>query len=128
METFDAKKGLILVRVTVIGIKRTEDAWFALDTGATTSVINRSLLQRIGYTTNDFGTSLIITTGSGKEKTSVLPVKKIEALGQSRSKFTVLAFQLPSTTFVDGLLGLDFLRKCKITIDFVEGRIHLNSA
>ena len=126
MDQFDSKRGLILVKVTVAGIKRTEDAWFALDTGATTTVINRSLLQRIGYSAKDFNNSIFITTGSGKEKTALLPVKKIVALGQTRLRFKVLAFQLPSTTFVDGLLGLDFLRKRKITLDFISGKIMLD--
>ncbi|MEI7981443.1 MAG: retropepsin-like aspartic protease [Bacteroidota bacterium] len=125
MEFFDTKKGLILVKVTATGITRTEDAWFALDTGASTTVINRSLLQRIGYTGKDFSNSIFITTGSGKEKTAILPVKKIVALGQTRTKFRVLGFQLPPTTFIDGLLGLDFMRKRKITIDFISGRIEL---
>lgn len=47
MEYFDSKKGLILIKVSVTGITRTEDAWFALDTGASTTVINRSLLERV---------------------------------------------------------------------------------
>ncbi len=128
MELFDSKKGLILIKVAVTGITRTEDAWFALDTGASTTVINRSLLQRVGYTGKDFTNSIFITTGSGKEKTSILPVRKIVALGQTRVKFKVLAFQLPPTTFVDGLLGLDFLRKRKINIDFISGKIQIESA
>jgi len=127
MEFFDSKKGLILIKVSVTGTTRTEDAWFALDTGASTTVINRSLLERIGYTGKDFSDYIFITTGSGKEKTSIMPVKKIVALGQTRVKFKVLAFELPPTTFVDGLLGLDFLRKKKITIDFLSGKIEIES-
>lgn len=112
--------------MAITGPTRTEDAWFALDTGATTTVVNRSLLQRVGYSGKDFSNSIVITTGSGKEKTAILPVKKIAALGQTRVKFKVLAFQLPATTFVDGLIGLDFLRRRKLIIDFVAGRIELN--
>jgi hypothetical protein len=40
------KTGFILIKVSVSGAKRTEDACFALDTGATTTVINRSLLEK----------------------------------------------------------------------------------
>lgn len=57
-----------------------------------------------------------------------MPVRKIVALGQTQVKFKVLAFQLPPTTFVDGLLGLDFLRKKKITIDFITGKIEIESS
>jgi len=88
-------------------------------------VINRSLLQRVGYSGKDFSNSIYITTVSGKEKTAILPVKKIVALDQTRIKFKILAFQLPPTTFIDGLIGLDFLRKRKISIDFISGIIEL---
>lgn len=115
-----------MIKVAITGPTRTEDAWFALDTGASTTVVNRSLLQRVGYSGKDFDNSIVITTVSGKEKTAILPVKRIAALGQTRVKFKVLAFQLPPTTFVDGLIGLDFLRRRKVTIDFIAGRIDLD--
>ena len=37
----------------------------------------------------------------------------------------VLARDLPPTTSVEGLLGLDFLRGGVLTIDFIQGEITL---
>jgi predicted aspartyl protease len=123
MEHFDSNKGLILIKVKITGKVRTEDAVFALDTGATKTVVNTDLLHRIGYSESDYSDSLYITTGNGKEKTHLARIKAFEAFGRTKRNFQVLSHQLPVTTFVEGLLGLDFLRKARITIDFNSGSI-----
>ena len=123
MEQFDKRQGLILIKVRVHGTVRTEEAIFALDTGATKTVINRDLLLRIGYGKGSYSESLIITTGSGKESTNIVKIKSIEAIGKTRQNFNVLAYQLPVTTFVEGLLGLDFLRNTRVIVDFLHGNI-----
>jgi hypothetical protein len=43
-----------------------------------------------------------------------------------RSFFPVLAYTLPPSLGVDGLLGLDFLRGLNLTLDFREGRMSLD--
>ena len=62
-----------------------------------------------------------MTTGSGVEFVPRLAVRRIEALGQTRTDFGVLGHTLPSSAGVDGLLGLDFLEGRMLTIDFREG-------
>jgi hypothetical protein len=39
--------------------------------------------------------------------------------------FEVVAYTLPPTASVDGLLGPDFFRGCELTIDFRSGQIAL---
>jgi hypothetical protein len=46
-------------------------------------------------------------------------------LGQERQNFTVIAYTLPPTATIDGLLGLDFFRNHVLTIDFQNGEITL---
>jgi hypothetical protein len=46
-------------------------------------------------------------------------------LGQHRFGFPVLAYTLPVSASVYGLLGLDFLRDQVLTIDFRAGQITL---
>jgi predicted aspartyl protease len=122
---FEARKGLILVKVKITGKLRTEQTVFALDTGATKTVINLDLLKRIGYTVKDFRESLMITTGSGQEKSYLLNVRSIDGLGIIKRNFSILAFQLPVTTFVEGLLGLDFFRNRRLFINFRDGSIEV---
>ena len=66
-----------------------------------------------------------ITTGSGIEYPSRLPVDRIQALGRERAAFPVVAHTLPPSASVDGLLGLDFLRDLLLTVDFREGLVTL---
>lgn len=97
----------------------------ALDTGATTIVINAAILVALGYAPATSPDRVQMTTGSGIEFVPRLPVDRIQALGQNRSQFVVIAHTLPPTTSVDGLVGLDFLRGQELTIDFRAARITL---
>ncbi|HMG73376.1 MAG TPA: hypothetical protein VK582_07740 [Pyrinomonadaceae bacterium] len=67
-----------------------------------------------------------LTTGSGVEYAPRLLVNKIEALGQERVNFPVVAHTLPPSASVDGLLGLDFFRGQELNVDFREGIIMLS--
>lgn len=51
---FESRKGLLLVKVKITGILRSEQTVFALDTGATKTLINVDLLNRIGYNDKAF--------------------------------------------------------------------------
>lgn len=44
---------------------------------------------------------------------------------RQRKRFPVLCHTLPPSATVDGLLGLDFLRKRLLTIDFASGLVSL---
>jgi hypothetical protein len=61
---------------------------------------------------------------SFEAKTGLI-ILEIAALGQQHTDLPVLAHTLPPTSGVDGLLGLDFLRRCRIVIDFRRGQIVL---
>ena len=120
---FDNKKGLIIVRVRIKGPLKVYEGFFALDTGATTSLINSKILELIGYKDKDITDTIPFTTGSGKEKAKIIKVKSIIALGITKVHFNVISHQLPVTTYVDGLIGLDFFIGKKLTIDFIKGEI-----
>jgi predicted aspartyl protease len=120
---FDNKKGLIIVRVRIKGPLKEYEGFFALDTGATTTLINSQILEAIGYTDINVIDKITFTTGSGKEKAKIIKVQSIIALGITKTNFKVISHQLPLTTYVDGLLGIDFLKGKKLTLDFVKGEI-----
>lgn len=66
-----------------------------------------------------------MTTGSGIEFVPRLPLLKIMALGEERAGLPVLAHTLPPSAGVDGLLGLDFLRGMRLTLNFRKGQVSL---
>jgi hypothetical protein len=87
---FDPTQGLVVISAELTGPAGSAVIRLALDTGATSSLIN---------------------------------LRRIKALGESRSGFGVLCHTLPPSASVDGLLGLDFLRKKELKIDFRKGTI-----
>jgi len=125
-DSFDPQQGPVIVAVEVRGPSGTASLQVALDTGATTTLINSSILVALGYDTAAATERTEITTGSGVVFAARIRVEKISALGLEREGFPVLVHTLPPSAGVDGLLGLDFLRGRVLTIDFRNGLLRLN--
>jgi predicted aspartyl protease len=123
--SFDGQQGLIVVPVRLTGPSGTAVVRLALDTGATRTLINASLLIAVGYDPVATLERTEVETGSGVEFAALVPISKIEALGREFTQFRVLAHTLPPSAGVDGVLGLDFLRGQLLSIDFASGRLAL---
>jgi len=122
---FDGQQGLVVVRTEVTGASGIAIVRLALDTGATRTLINASLLVAVGYDPAAALERTEVTTGSGVEFAALVSVSKIVALRRQLTDFSVLAHTLPPSAGVDGVLGLDFLRGQLLTIDFLNGRLTL---
>lgn len=122
---FNAVQGLIIVVARIEGPSGQAYPRLALDTGATATMISAAQLLGIGYDPATVPQRVQITTGSGVEYVPRLTVARIQALGQTRAAFEVVAHTLPPSASVDGLLGLDFLRNLELTINFRSGQITL---
>jgi hypothetical protein len=122
---FSLDDGLIVVEVEVVGPATVAILRLALDTGATTTLINVAHLVALGYDPALAPTRVQITTGSGVEFVPRLPLTKIAALGQERFGFPVLCHTLPPSALIDGLLGLDFFHGTILTLDLKVGQIGL---
>ena len=120
---FNSERGLIVVPVELLGPSGSMVLRLALDTGATATMINVSLLATAGYDPALAPERVTVTTGSGVEYVPRLTVVRLNALGETRADFPVLAHTLPPSATIDGLLSLDFFRGHLLTIDFREGRI-----
>jgi aspartyl protease family protein len=122
---FNARSGPILVDAEISGPAGTSGATLVLDTGATTSTINTSVLRLVGYDP-DSSTDLVpMTIGTGVMTVPRIMLNRLSALGQHQIGLRVLAHDLPMAAAVDGLLGVDFLRDKVLTIDYRAGSITL---
>lgn len=101
-------------------------AELALDTGASFTLVSWHLLAVIGYDPVSSEERIQITTGSSVELAPRLLLDRIRTLGQSRRRFPVLCHTLPASAGVDGVLGLDFLRGMRLTVDFRDGVVSLD--
>ena len=97
---FDARNGLIIIKGCLFGPNGKGEADLALDTGASTIVIQNSILTGIGYDLEALPKNVQMTTGSGVEAASRLAIDKILALGMERSSFSVVAHTLPPSASV----------------------------
>jgi hypothetical protein len=124
---FDPGGGLIIVSAELTGPTGTAILRLALDSGATGTLINASMLVAVGYDLALAPERIEMTTGSGVEFAPRIPVSRISALNDTREDFPILGRTLPPSAGVDGLLGLDFLRGRILTLDFQIGSIKLDA-
>lgn len=121
--SFRPRSGLIVVLVHVEGEHGGTDVNLALDTGAVNSQISRDTALLLGYDLSIVISQARLITASSIETVPRIPLRRIEALGQERLNFLVTCHTLPPGASVDGLLGLDFFRERRLTIDFNLGTI-----
>ncbi len=122
-ESFNPSTGLIIVPVEILGPIKSTVLRFALDTGATSTLINLGMLVSAGYDPSLAPDRVQVTTGSGVEFVPRISVLKISALGCVRENFPALAHTLPPSATVDGLLGLDLLRGGVLGLNFQSGTV-----
>jgi len=120
---FDPHEGLIVVPARLFGPTGDIVVRLALDTGATSTLINTDVLVLLGYDPATTPERIQVTTGSSVEFCARLAVERIEAIGRALERFLVLCHTLPPSARVDGLLGLDFFRGCYLGIDLQNGEV-----
>jgi gag-polyprotein putative aspartyl protease len=123
---FDPQQGLVVIRAELTGPSGSAVLQLALDTGATSTLVNAAPLTALGYDPALSPERVQITTGSSVEFVPRVVVARFVALGEEKSDFSVLCHTLPPSAAVDGLLGLDFLRGRNLELDFRNGRVTLS--
>lgn len=121
---FRASHGLIEVRASIVGPHGSQMVTLAVDTGASSTLLDRTLLEKLGYSLGS-SEQTTFTTGNRTETASRVSVETIEALGRTAVRLSVIAYTLPPSTFLDGVLGLDFFRETRLVVDFRAGELWL---
>ena len=122
---FDPVGQVIAVEVHLYGPAGFGSADFALDTGATRSLVSQDIALQLGYDLTAAARFSSFVTGSGIETAPIIDFARVEALERERRAFPMLCHTLPAGAPVDGVLGLDFFRGQKLTIDFRAGLVTL---
>ena len=66
-----------------------------------------------------------IVTASGIERVPLVEIPMIGLAGQTATKVKAVVHDLPQKSYVDGLLGLSFLRNFNLTLNFEDGTLEL---
>lgn len=122
---FDPSISVVLVKVTITG-RYSQTVHVALDTGATYTMIPWEIAEALGYAPEVAKDRIRITTASGTEKVPLINVDSFAVKGATVSNLKVAVHDLPETSRVDGLLGLNFLRNFHLSLDFHKGIIELD--
>jgi len=122
---FDPTQGLIIIPTRLYGLHTDTIVRLALDTGATSSMVNWDVAVLLGYDPASSKERIQVTTGSGVEFAPQIVLKKVEALGRTLENFPILCHTLPPSATVDGLLGLDFFRGMRLIVDLKTGAVTL---
>lgn len=122
--SFDTNLPLIIVEVEVKA-KDERNLVMALDTGCSRTILSYETATAIGCDPAASSQRVRIVTGSGMVIAPVVTLKSIKALGKIVGNLDVACHNLPEEGFVDGLLGIDFLKNFDLSIKFREGIIEL---
>ena len=115
--------GLIIVRVRLSGPRTTREARLALDTGAEGTCIPPFLAADLGLSVRPGG---VVLTASDIVPVLVARLPLLEAFGLPKRNVAVRVHPLPVGTRFAGLLGLDFFRDTRLSIDFRERTVDVS--
>lgn len=123
--SFDPESPIIVMEVELEGEEVIERVKMALDTGATYTMIPWKMAEVLGLRPEISERKVKITTASGVEAAPIIVVNSISCASKSVKNVEGIVHDLPERSHVDGLLGLSFLRRFKVCIDFKEGVLEI---
>ncbi|MGY6529585.1 MAG: aspartyl protease family protein [Cyanobacterium sp.] len=96
-----------------------------IDTGASFTIISPMIIIDLDYNPTNYRQTQRITTGKGT--TAPIPMIDLNWFncgGKIVNNFPILAYDIPSTLKVDGVLGMDFLVKYGAIISLQEQKMY----
>ncbi|MBI2135559.1 retroviral-like aspartic protease family protein [Candidatus Woesearchaeota archaeon] len=121
----DKNASVIVIEVLIEnkGIKK--KLKMVLDTGATYTLIPWQVAEALNMEPALSKTRADIITASGVEKVPLMFVESVAAFDKKAENVKIIVHDLPAKSYVDGLLGLSFLRNFNLHINFKEGYLEL---
>lgn len=117
---FEPSDPVIILQTTLAG-KIITTARMALDTGASYVMIPWKIAQALGLKPETSPEKTSIITASGTEIVPVISIQSINLAGLKIKNVKAVVHDLPPSSYVDGLLGLSFLKYFKLSLDFKKG-------
>ena len=95
-----------------------------IDTGASYTMLPIEAVESLGYDISHPTRRVRMIAANGIVMAPVIKVVWFNCLGQKIDDFPIVVHTIPSGTMADGLLGMDFLVKCRAVISTGEAKIH----
>ncbi len=116
---------LLITKAALSGPAGTKVLNLLVDTGSTYTIAAVEAIEAIGCSPVDSREHVRIVTGSGYVVAPLVKIPRFECLGSKIHGFKIVAHTLPPESAVDGLLGMDFLRKCGAVINISAGTVEV---
>ena len=120
----DLKSPVIILDVIIEG-RFLETAKMALDTGATYLMISWRLARALGLHPEVSEERVETITASGTEIAPVVILTSVKVLGKEAKNVKAMIHDLPAKSYVDGLLGLSFLKNFNVHLDFRDSMLEI---
>jgi len=117
---------IIVLEAEINGKSGTESIKMALDTGATYVMIPWEFAEILGYEPELSRKRIPMITASGVEKAPVITLDSINVLGKKAKGISAVVHDLPQRSYVDGLLGLSYLKNFDTHLYFKKGILEIN--
>lgn len=114
---------LMVTKVYIRGPKGAATPRLLIDTGSTYTIVAPEILKSIGCDPVGATRTVRIITGSRHEVLPCVKILQLSCFGQVVENTYVLAHSLPPGVYVDGLLGMDFLRRFPIELRPYRGEV-----
>ena len=96
-----------------------------IDTGASYTILPINPLKPLGYDLNQSKFKRQIVTASGVVQVPFITVNWLNCLGIRMENFPVALYDLPVSSKLDGILGMDFLIQNRAIVATGESEIYL---
>lgn len=120
---FNSSKKAIMLSTKIDGH---EPATFILDSGATYTSISRSLAIELGYDL-DSAPKVRITTANGRVTIPKITLESLTLNGYTVHNVEATVMDLPESIPFKGLLGLNFIKRQRVTIDAASSQLILQA-
>lgn len=121
----DPEASRILLKAKIIGPRGKRIIPVALDTGASITTISHEVALDIGCDPAKAMKRIEIMTASSVEVVPLIVIPVLEVLGRQVRNLEVLCHDLPSVSPVVGLLGLNFLKRFNLHLNFRSRTLEL---
>lgn len=121
----DKNQQIIVLDVVLQG-RFVETAQMALDTGASYLMIPWRIAKVLDLQPELSQEKVETVTASGTEIVPVITIPLVKVLGKESKNIKALVHDLPSKSYVDGLLGLSYLKHFNVHLNFKDGILEID--
>lgn len=119
---YNKHQSMIIVDVT---LNRTFTRPFAVDTGATYTVVSKKLADALDLRPTPTTPRITLQTANGRIQVPLLTLDSLTIGDLESSSLTVAIHQFDDESRIDGLLGLNFLNRFQMTVNASEKELIL---